>query len=62
MSPYIKQNVNIPITQNNDSVSKLPSDNMAMWSRFTLINWRRIGDNPLSEQMLTPFTDEYMRH
>ena len=24
--------------------------------------WRRIGDKPLSEPMLTQFTDAYMRH
>ena len=24
--------------------------------------WRRIGDKPLSEPMLTRFTDAYMRH
>ena len=24
--------------------------------------WRQIGDRPLSEPMLTPFTDAYMRH
>ena len=24
--------------------------------------WRRTGDKPLSEPMLTPFTDAYMRH
>ena len=24
--------------------------------------WRRIGDKPLSESMLTQFTDAYMRH
>ena len=24
--------------------------------------WRRTGDKPLPEPMLTPFTDAYMRH
>ena len=27
-----------------------------------LIAWRRPGDKPLSEPMLTRFTDAYMRH
>ena len=27
-----------------------------------IMAWRRIGDKPLSEPMLTPFTDAYMRH
>ena len=27
-----------------------------------IIAWRRIGDNPLSESMLTQFTEAYMRH
>ena len=24
--------------------------------------WRRTGEKPLPEQMMTPFTDAYMRH
>ena len=27
-----------------------------------IMAWRRIGDKPLSEPMLTQFTDAYMRH
>ena len=27
-----------------------------------IMAWRRIGDNPLSEQMMTQFNDAYMRH
>ena len=27
-----------------------------------IIAWRRIGDKPLSEQMLNQFTDAYMQH
>ena len=27
-----------------------------------IMAWCRIGDKPLSEQMLTPLTDAYMRH
>ena len=29
---------------------------------FQVMAWRRIGDKPLSEPMLTRFTDVYMRH
>ena len=27
-----------------------------------VMGWRQIGDKPLSESMLTRFTDAYMRH
>ena len=27
-----------------------------------IMAWRRIGDKPLSEPMLSRFTDAYMRH
>ena len=27
-----------------------------------IMAWRRIGDKPLSEQMMTQFNDAYMRH
>ena len=29
---------------------------------FQIMAWRRPGDKPLSEPMLTQFTDAYMRH
>ena len=27
-----------------------------------IMAWRRLGDKPISEPMLTPFTDAYMRY
>ena len=41
-------------------ISKSPIDNnLAM---VKIMAWRRIGDKPLSESMLTRFTDAYMRY
>ena len=41
-------------------VPKGPIDNnpAMVW----LVTWHRIGNKPLSEPMLTQFTDKYMRH
>ena len=41
-------------------VPKVPIDNnpALVW----MMAWRRIGDKPLSEPVLTRFTDAYMRH
>ena len=41
-------------------VPKGPIDNNP--SLAQIMAWRRIGDKPLSEPMLTRFTDAYMRH
>ena len=35
-------------------------DNMS--ALFQIMAWHRSGDKPLSEQMLTQFTDAYMQH
>ena len=37
-----------------------PIDNK--WALVQVMAWRRIGDKPLHEPMLTQFTDTYMRH
>ena len=37
-----------------------PIDNIP--ALVQIMAWRRIGDKPLSESMLTRFTDAYMRH
>ena len=37
-----------------------PIDNKAVLVQ--VMAWRRTGDKPLSELMLTQFTDAYMRH
>ena len=39
-------------------VPRDPIDN----NQHLLMDWCRIGDKPLSEPMLTQFTDGYMRH
>ena len=41
-------------------VSMSPNDNA--WELVQVMAWRRIGDKPLPEPMLTQFTDAYMRH
>ena len=37
-----------------------PIDNK--WALVQVMAWRWTGDKPLSEPMLTQFTDAYMRH
>ena len=39
---------------------KGPNDNKA--ALVQIMAWRRTGDKPLSEPMLTQFIDPYMRH
>ena len=41
-------------------VPKGPIDNDP--ALVQIMAWRRTGDKPLSETMLTQFTDAYMRH
>ena len=41
-------------------VPKGPIDNNP--ALVQIMVWHRIGDNPLSEPMLTRFTDAYMQH
>ena len=41
-------------------VAKGPIDNEA--TLVQILAWRRTGDKPLPEPMLTQFTDAYMRH
>ena len=41
-------------------VPKVPTDNKR--ALVKIMAWRRLGDKPLSEPMLTQFTDAYMRH
>ena len=41
-------------------VCKGPIDNK--WALVQVMAWRWTGDKPLSEPMLTQFTDAYMRH
>ena len=41
-------------------VTKGPIDNKR--ALVQVMTWRRIGDKPLHEPMVTQFTDAYMRH
>ena len=41
-------------------VSKCPVDNK--WVLIEVMAWRRTGNTPLSEPMLTQFADAYLRH
>ena len=41
-------------------VPKGPNDNFA--ALVQIMAWRRTGDKPLPEPILTLFTDAYMRH
>ena len=41
-------------------ISKGPIENNP--ALVHIMAWRRIGDKPLSESILTRFTDAYMRH
>ena len=41
-------------------ISKGPIENNP--ALVQIMAWRRIGDKPLSESILTRFTDAYMRH
>ena len=41
-------------------VPKGPIDNK--WALVQVMDWWRTGDKPLSETMLTQFTDAYMQH
>ena len=46
----------------NEKFCILIKISLNLFPRFHLIAWRRIGDKPLSEPMLTRFTEVYMRH
>ena len=41
-------------------VPRCPIDNKA--ALVHVMVWRRLGDKPLPEPMMTKFTDAYMRH
>ena len=57
---FVKENVRISIKISLKYVPKSPIRNIP--ALFQIMAWRRIGDKPLSEPMLTRFTDAYMRH
>ena len=48
------------LNENNKISSRSPIDNKQ--ALVQVMAWRRTGDKPLPESMLTWFTDAYMRH
>ena len=57
---FLEWNYLNPIEISLKFVPKGPNNNVPAFVH--IMAWRRIGDKPLSEQMLTWFTDAYMRH
>ena len=55
---FMNEKVCILIRISLKFVPKGPIDNKSMLVQ--VMAWRRIGDKPLSEPMLTQFTDAYM--
>ena len=57
---FLNENDRIPIRNSLKFVSRSPIDNKP--ALVKVMAWRRTGDKPLPEPMLTQFTDAYMRH
>ena len=57
---FWNENGRIPIQISLNFVSESPIDNNP--SLVQIMAWHRTGDKPLSEPMLTQFTDAYRRH
>ena len=57
---FLNENVRISIQISLKFVSRDSNDNKS--ALVQVIAWRRKGDKPLPEQMLTQFTDAYMWH
>ena len=57
---FLNENVRISIKISVELVTKGPIDNKPIL--FQVMAWRRTGDKPLPEPMLTQFTDAYMQH
>ena len=56
---FLNENVRISIRISLKFVPKGPIDNKSAFVQ--VMAWRRTGDKPLPEQMLTKFTDVYLR-
>ena len=54
---FLNENDSTPIQISQNFVPKGPADNEPALVR--VMAWRRTGDKPLSEAMLTHFTDEH---
>ena len=57
---FLNENDRIPIRFSLKFVPRSAIDNYPALVR--VMAWRRIGNMPLPEPMLTQFTDAYMRH
>ena len=57
---FLNENVWIPIKISLTFVPKGPINNIP--ALVQIMAWRRTGDKPLSEPMMTQFNDAYMRH
>ena len=57
---FLNENFSILIKISLKFVPKGPIDNNL--ALVQIMAWRRIGDKPLSEPMMTRFTDAYMWH
>ena len=57
---FLNEKARISITISLKFVPKGPIDNES--ALVQVMAWRRTDDKPLPEQMLTQFTDAYMRH
>ena len=57
---FLNENVWIPIKISLKFVPKGPINNIP--ALVQIMAWRRTGDKPLSEPMMTQFNDAYMRH
>ena len=57
---FLNEKFDISIRISLKFVHKGPIDNKP--ALVQVMAWRRTGDKPLSEPMLTRFTDAYMRH
>ena len=57
---FLEWNDRIPIQISLIFVAKDPIENN--WALVWIMAWRRLGDKPLSEPIMTKYTDAYMRH
>ena len=57
---FLNENVWIPIKNSLTFVPKGPINNIP--ALVQIMAWRRTGDKPLSEPMMTPLNDAYRRH
>ena len=59
-SIFLNENVRILVQISLKFVPRDSNDNKSALDQA--MAWRRTGDKPLPDQMLTQFTDAYMRH